>query len=208
MTMNIYFVRHGESELNATRTHQNAHTKLSARGHEQARAVAKRFARIPLDVVITSDFTRAHETAQTIVAATGHKLITNELFRELKRPSEIGGMLWDSHEAIKIKQDIDAQLEKDPTYHYSDEENFLDITKRAQNAWDYLIALPHNDILVVSYGIFLRYMFGVGIYSNDYDERLARHHYNIQLENTGISKFEYKDSVLRLIMWNDHAHFG
>lgn len=76
----ILLVRHGESEWNAVRRLQGqADIELSARGEQQARALAPMVASFNPDMVLTSDLKRAADTA----ALLGHAdAIREPLLRE------------------------------------------------------------------------------------------------------------------------------
>src|SRR5512143_2148507 len=67
----IFLVRHGETDANAARVVQTPDVPLSARGREQARALATRLAGEGVAHIVSSDLARADETARTIAAATG-----------------------------------------------------------------------------------------------------------------------------------------
>ena len=69
--MSIYIIRHGETDLNATRVVQLLATPLSARGRAQAERVAERFASLDIAHILSSDMARAAETAVAIAARTG-----------------------------------------------------------------------------------------------------------------------------------------
>jgi broad specificity phosphatase PhoE len=62
----VYFVRHGSTDGNEQGAYQHVHTPLSELGRRQAACVARRFERIPVDIVITSDMARAVETGRCI----------------------------------------------------------------------------------------------------------------------------------------------
>lgn len=76
----ILLVRHGESEWNAVRRLQGqADIELSARGEQQARALAPMVASFNPDMVLTSDLKRAADTASLL----GHAdAIREPLLRE------------------------------------------------------------------------------------------------------------------------------
>lgn len=63
--MKVYFVRHGESVLTEAK-HQTPETPLSRRGSQQAQITAHRFTNLQIDVILTSPYTRALQTAQAI----------------------------------------------------------------------------------------------------------------------------------------------
>jgi 2,3-bisphosphoglycerate-dependent phosphoglycerate mutase len=65
---NVWLVRHGEPVHHAA----GPDPVLSERGHAQARRAGLRLARLNLDVVVTSPLARARQTAEGILACTGH----------------------------------------------------------------------------------------------------------------------------------------
>jgi broad specificity phosphatase PhoE len=70
--MRILFVRHGETEWNATLRYQgHADIPLNERGRAQSQAAAQRLARYSVGAIYTSDLSRASETASIIGARLG-----------------------------------------------------------------------------------------------------------------------------------------
>jgi broad specificity phosphatase PhoE len=63
----FYFVRHGESEGNAARIFTGqSDSPLTARGREQAEAVAEELAKVKFDRIVSSDLSRTRDTAEAI----------------------------------------------------------------------------------------------------------------------------------------------
>jgi broad specificity phosphatase PhoE len=63
----FYFVRHGESEGNAARIFTGqTDSPLTARGRQQAAAVADELAKVKFDRIVSSDLARARDTAEVI----------------------------------------------------------------------------------------------------------------------------------------------
>ena len=63
----FYFVRHGESEGNAARVFTGqTDSPLTARGLQQAAAVADELAKVKFDRIVSSDLSRTRDTAQVI----------------------------------------------------------------------------------------------------------------------------------------------
>jgi broad specificity phosphatase PhoE len=63
----FYFVRHGESEGNAARIFTGqTDSPLTARGREQAEAVAEELANVKFDRIVSSDLSRTRDTALAI----------------------------------------------------------------------------------------------------------------------------------------------
>ena len=78
----LYFVRHGESEANAERRYAGqTDSPLTERGRRQAEAVAAALRVVPLDRVVSSDLSRARDTAAVIAREHGLAL---EVFPELR----------------------------------------------------------------------------------------------------------------------------
>ncbi len=71
--MKLYFVRHAESEANLNNAYNYDRDSLSPLGRRQAKAIAKRLSKIPIDLILSSDLIRAEETAAIISKAIGVK---------------------------------------------------------------------------------------------------------------------------------------
>ncbi len=85
MSTTLIFIRHGESEANATGrfTGQSNAFALTERGHAQAEAAARYFCDTHIDAVYASDLCRAYQTA--VHVAEPHKLAVRKEpgFREI-----------------------------------------------------------------------------------------------------------------------------
>jgi broad specificity phosphatase PhoE len=80
----LYLVRHAESEANAAgRFAGQLDSPLTARGREQAEAVADFLAKVRLDRVISSDLSRARDTAAAIARRQGLEVETMRDLREI-----------------------------------------------------------------------------------------------------------------------------
>jgi broad specificity phosphatase PhoE len=79
--MSILLVRHGETASNAARILQTPDIPLSARGIAQAERLAARLAKLGVAAIVSSDYARAHMTAERVRAATGAGI---ELWPELR----------------------------------------------------------------------------------------------------------------------------
>ena len=79
----IIFVRHGETDWNATGRLQGQHdTPLNAVGRQQARRAAQRLASEPVRALYSSDLARAVETATIIGDPLGLTVVTSPRLRE------------------------------------------------------------------------------------------------------------------------------
>ncbi len=80
--MSILLVRHGETALNAERIVQHPETPLNERGIGQAQRLAARLAEFPVAGIVSSDYKRAHMTAEAIAGVTGLPILIQESLRE------------------------------------------------------------------------------------------------------------------------------
>lgn len=206
--MNVYFVGHGESQGNCAGIHQDGTTQLSEYGLKQAETVARRFKRISVDVIFSSDFIRAAKTAEMISRIVQKKIVHLPILREMKRPTEIEGKHHKAPETMSIKKILEEHSE-DPSWHFSDEENIYDFRKRALDFIDFLSKQQHKNIVVVSHGLFIRMIVAVMMIGSDapIDEyhkifRFLKH------KNTGITLCRRDKDHWSLVTWNDHAHLG
>jgi broad specificity phosphatase PhoE len=80
----IYLIRHGETTWNREGRFQGqADAPLSERGREQAERVAARLADRGIERVVSSDLSRARDTAERVARATGAPLELEPALREL-----------------------------------------------------------------------------------------------------------------------------
>lgn len=207
--MYLYLVRHGQSELDHKNIHRDHTPSLSKEGEQQAAAVAKRFSRIAVDAVMASDYVRARETADEIARVTGKEIIEIDLLREQKRPSEIIGKQKDDPEAVAVRKEIVAH-KNDPFYHYSDEENFFEFRKRAQEFLHFLSGRDEESVVAVSHGRMTRMLVAVMMHGEVLTPDLfGRLYAFLGISNTGITLCRSGDkNAWQLITWNDHAHLG
>lgn len=206
--MKVYFVRHGESILNQQEIHQNGKVRLSNEGLKQAKKVAKRFQHVPVDVIISSSFIRAHQTAHEIGKKLNQDVITSELFVEFKRPTGIEGRSLYDPEVMAIKKKI-VDNWHDPQWRYEDEETFYDIRDRAQEAIANIVARKDENILVVLHGQILRMMIAIMLFGKDVTipqfQSMQRF---LHLSNTGVTVCTYTENQWSLLTFNDHSHLS
>lgn len=205
--MKLYLVRHGESAGNAIRIHQPNDTPLSSLGQQQAHLLSKRFKTIDIDLILSSHYTRAHETAKMIANQTKKPLVIDETLHEIRRPSSLIGKPSEDPEVIKVKQLIENNQEKN--WHYEDEENIYEFIERAHEFLDDISGRGEENILAVSHGRFIAALICVVLVG----KRLTPEIYNhlssgMLISNTGISVLHRKRNRWLLETWNDNAHLG
>ncbi len=207
---NIYFVRHGQSEGNALRVYQSASIQLSELGHEQAQTTSRRFSNITVDLLVSSPYTRAYETAEYISKTVNLPIEKNELFVERKRPSIQEEKIKELEELKAIDKAIADNWEV-LDYRHSDEENFEDLKQRAQKAFEFIESREEDNIIIVTHKNFLHCLIWYRLFGFNVTPREAKIITdNFVMSNTGIvwMQFDEIKKDWNLITWNDNAHLG
>lgn len=216
----VHFVRHGESTANAGfPTYQGEASELTEKGVEQAKFIAKRCKKLPVEALIASTATRAKKTAECIADEIGLVLEINELFTERKIPRELHGKRIDDQGAKAVHDAWMQSFFRDDA-RVGTGENFSDLKARVLHALDYLLQRPEKHILVATHGFFLHMLIAIVTLG----ESLSATEFNrigpaVWMDNTGITRIEYRDQVFARVdgkrhkgwvlrVWNDHAHLG
>lgn len=206
----IYFVRHGETELNAKNIRQGPEGSLTEKGREQALATAKRFPKNKgrPQAIISSPYQRARETAEIIAKELKMKVKYSNLLVERRNPSEVIGHGGGEKGVRAIIDRIDKSYHPDDL-RISDEENFLDLKKRAKKLLSYIRWRREKRIIMVTHGIFLKmvasYMlYGNGLTASEYNNLS----YFNPINNAGMAICSYthhwfKKNEWKILVWND-----
>lgn len=215
--MKVYFVRHGQTYGNVSQVHQDHSDELNELGLKQAQTVASRFKTIDVDLVLSSDFTRAKVTAEEIAKVVGKTVETTELLRERKRPTVLVGKRYDSEEVLGTVREMEMQKHL-PDYHHSDEENHTEALERAQKLLRFLEQRKEQNVVVVTHAAFMRFILTSMIFGKDATVQQFEKIYDaFRIHNTGITVCKYgegmrglykKEDYWCVITWNDHAHLG
>ncbi len=192
--MHVYFVRHGETPLNRKNIHQSPNTPLSPKGKEESVTVAEYIRTVNPDLLISSEYTRARETAGIIGLHTGLSPVVNGLFYEIARPSALFSTSHFNPQTFWYVL-LSVINRKNSSWRYKDAENFNDISSRAQRALTYLESLKnmHTSVVVVSHTIFINIMVSYMCKARMLDVRdlmLTFLHIR-RMKNTGIVHVEY-----------------
>lgn len=205
----IYFVRHGESILNAQNIRQGRDGGLSEAGIEQTKQLTEGLVHEgqPFEIIISSPYERTVETTRIINERLHLPVEYLELLAERKNPTEIIGKYRNSPEVLAVTDRIDNTYHDD-NLRYSDEENFTDLKKRARNLLKYIEERKEKRLLMVTHGIFLKmfvsYMlYGERMKASDY----IRLSYESDMDNAGVvicsyTTYWFKKPKWRLLLWN------
>lgn len=183
----VYFIRHGQSEGNASIwKQQGEHTALTPRGKEQAKTLARHLKRFDIQALISSPFARAKATAEEIARELGLPVEYTELFVEHRRPG-IQLRKRKLHPYWLWAQLHLSLFSRFSAYRYSDEETPEDLLKRARAALGYLETRSEQHIVVVTHGRFMRALYanmtlGEGVTGRAYLRLLIR----MRIRNTSV----------------------
>lgn len=159
----FYFVRHGETLLNAKHIRQGEDGALSEKGREQADRVGRYLAQFPISCIISSTYPRARETAEIINAYLKVIIFPSKLLAERRNPTEIIGKSTRDPKVIEIVSQMDDSFHDDD-YRFSDEENFNDLKARARKCIDLLSAQGARQTVVVTHHVFLKMCLAYMLY--------------------------------------------
>lgn len=142
----LYLVRHGESEANAAQRYAGqTDSPLTERGRKQARAVAAALRAVRFDRVISSDLSRARETAEIIAGEHG---LAVEVFPEL-REIHVG------EAAGRAIEDAKQRFDWGPSafIQWPGGESLEEVRDRVVSALERIVAAsPGKTICVVGHG--------------------------------------------------------
>lgn len=206
----IYFVRHGETILNAKNIRQGPEGSLSDLGRTQALDTAKRFPkeRGRPQVIIASPYQRTRETAEIIASELNMRVEYSDLLVERRNPTEIIGHEGGDREVRAIVDRIDKSYHADDL-RYSDEENFIDLKERARKLLFFIKERSEQRIIMVTHGIFLKMVVAYMLHG----EKLTASEYNslsfynpINNASMAICSYQshwFKNDEWKVLVWND-----
>ncbi len=198
--MRILLVRHGETEWNKTRRFQGqTDVPLNDHGRAQARALAKRLAPIEFSHVVSSDLSRARETAEIITAGRGLTLTQDPDWRELAL-GDLEGLYAD--EVIAQHPEVMKIWKRAPQeVTMPGGEALGPMQERVWSAFERLPALEEGQTaLVVAHGFAL-----ISLLCRVLSIELAAFRH-LWLDSTGISELERTSERTIVRRINDTAH--
>ena len=159
----FYFVRHGETILNAQHERQGEQGALSEKGRAQALRAGQYLAHFPITRIIASPYERTRETAAIINEQLHVPIVYSRLLAERRNPSEIIGKRGEDPVVARIVDEIDRAYHDD-NYRFSDEENFTDLKTRARKCLELLARQGTRETCVVTHSIYLKMLIAYLLY--------------------------------------------
>ncbi len=154
-SMEVYLVRHGQTDGNVGHRHQHTATHLNERGQAQAQAVAAAIAALNPTHLITSTHVRAMETARVIAQKTNLLPETYPAFEELHQSqSMVGERLVGLHAFTYML----AWFIGMPAASRHDGETYAAFVTRLATARKHLEELPADArVVIVSHSVFINF---------------------------------------------------
>jgi uncharacterized phosphatase len=136
----LYFIRHGQSVMNqAGLWSGQSETPLTHEGQKEARQAAQFAKDLQINHIVSSPFSRAHDTARIIAMEIGYPQDTIEL-NDLLIERGLGAM-----EGHPWQSDVDFDKVEGA-------ETLEELFERVRIAYDLITGLPADNILIVSHG--------------------------------------------------------
>ena len=203
MKTTITIVRHGYSEANDLDIFAgNFDAKLTKTGEEQAEATALFLKDFPIDVIYSSDLSRAYSTALHISKVKNIPVIKNSKLREIDA-GDWDGLTFSEIDKID-RENFRIWIEDFKNAVCTGGESVRDCGKRIISAVDEIIKENEGkSILIVSHATSIRL--------------LTAHWYNIDLEdidkiyyvsNASVSRAEYENNSYKVTMFDYNDHMG
>jgi len=161
--MEIYLIRHGETGGNVAHRHQAEDTELTARGVEQAKAVAVLMTEYEPTHLVCSPLVRSIQTAREIAKTTDLTPTITETVTELRRASYMYGHFHKSFFSMIF-------YARWFFGHTTDGESYASVRQRIVDAKAFFATFPEDArIAVVSHSVFINLFLA----HMCYDERMT-----------------------------------
>ncbi|EOI3529249.1 2,3-diphosphoglycerate-dependent phosphoglycerate mutase GpmB [Cronobacter dublinensis] len=186
--LQVYLVRHGETQWNAERRIQGqSDSPLTEKGEHQAMQVAQRAKALGITHIISSDLGRTRRTAEIIAQGCGCDVILDARLRELDM-----GILERRHLDTLTDEEEGWRrqlVNGTPDGRILQGESMQEVSDRMHGALNACLELPEGSRpLLVSHGMALGCLVSTILGLPAYAERRLR------LRNCSISRVDYQES--------------
>lgn len=145
-TKRLYIVRHGQTDSNAARIIQTPDASLSAQGRDQARRLAQRMSLAGIARIVSSDFPRAIETANTTAAMIGLTVESEPSLRE-RDFGDLRGRAYDSLGFNPFSEDFaPPNGESRPVFRQRVAQAWAQIARYADETRGNLLVVTHGQV--------------------------------------------------------------
>lgn len=197
--LNIYIVRHGETEWNLAKKLQGwKNSDLTDKGIEGAKLLSERLKDVNFDFIYSSPQVRALETANYIRKGQEKLVILEEI-------KEMGFGEWEGLEKEKLESLYGEEYynfwEKPHLYKTSGGESFEQLKERVELGIGKIIENGGDNVLIVSHGVVIKTIQAIVK-----GHRLEEFWTPPFLENTSLTLIELRDNKLNIVLDADTSH--
>jgi probable phosphoglycerate mutase len=193
--LRLIIIRHGESHSNAHPTAvalpEKEGDRLSERGWEQARTVARYLRGLEPAALVSSPMRRARETASAIADELGAEVEVNDLIHELRESDEYLAL---PPEEQKLRRWSTWMREHgdDADWAPPGGESFNTVLGRVRR-WKAELEQgdPDSTVVAVSHGIFLRFFLMDSLLASSFVAHDVHRLWQLRTVNCGVSVFEH-----------------
>ena len=195
--MNIYILRHGETELNKNNILQGSDIDcdINKFGRMQSAQFFKKYKDYPFQKIYISQLKRTYQSIEPFVNLG----LPFEILEGLNEISW-GEKQGEKDDIIEYKRLINSWINGNLNEKFSDGESPLDVLKRINVAIKKIIKDNFNDILICTHGRALRILLS-WIINNDLTQMNIYKHSNL-----GLYLLRYKNGKFKIIKKNDRSH--
>lgn len=196
--MDVYLLRHGETDNNLHNIHQPAHSELSTAGKKQIRKCIPLLKQLPLDVIITSPLKRALQTTDIISQHLQIPVIEHDGLKEKVNPSAIIGRDKYDEDVLAIKKQIEGHYHN-KDWRHSDEETYFDLHARILKFINWLIRSDYHSPLLVTHEVVIKMVTAHALFGKKLNSEIFLYYYtHVKLANGSISKCCFQNGVWNL----------
>lgn len=215
----VNLIRHAQSAANIGDFYQASDSELTEEGLVQARLLGARLIHFAPDILVSSPYLRAKQTADQVVDVISeltdesYGFHVNELYRERDKPSSIDNKPYSDEVASATYARWEESLTSSGVQVEDGENNGM-LIERADQALDYLLQLQERRIAVFSHGNFIRAIIGRVVLKDLLTpQSLQIIQGTMLINNTGITTIRFSEPAWgeagpswKLETYNDHAH--
>lgn len=193
--MKLYLVRHGQTIDAENGFKQRVESTLSKTGIIQAKRTGRLIKDKGIEIIFSSPWTRAKETAEIINMTLKKQIVFEELYREKLQSVKLSGKSHQDSEAIKYEREHEKNF-CDPGWKFDQTgESTVEAFERVKNVEKMLVSEYFDKtVLIVSHADFLRCLICHLIIGDNFEsEEFKKLFKGLSFKNGGITYIYYDE---------------
>ena len=196
--MKLYLVRHGQTTDAENGVKQRIDSLLSETGKIQAKRTGRLIKDKGIEIIISSPWTRAKETAEIINVTLKKEIIFEDIYREKLQSIKLSGKSHQESEAVRYEREHEKNF-CDPRWKFDKTgESTVEAFERVKVIEKILMSKYFNKtVLIVSHADFLRCLICYLIVGDNFEsEEFKRLFRALSFKNGGITYIYYDEKRL------------